>query len=85
VLSLNGLPIAHVSHGERLSIGNDNEMSGITPPVSVTMHNDFSGVDPASVARVEAKVDQMQTEFPQRVVSAWADANNRFVFKAQRR
>jgi hypothetical protein len=28
VLSLNGLPIARVSHGERLSIGNDNQRSG---------------------------------------------------------
>jgi hypothetical protein len=28
VLSLNGLPIARVSHGERLSIGNDNQRHG---------------------------------------------------------
>jgi hypothetical protein len=28
VLSLNGLPIARVSHGERLSIGNDNSPMG---------------------------------------------------------
>jgi hypothetical protein len=28
VLSLNGLPIARVSHGERLSIGHDNQRHG---------------------------------------------------------
>jgi lambda family phage tail tape measure protein len=84
VLALNGLPIARVSYGERINIANDDTPMG-GPSVALTMHNDFRGVDPASVARVEAQLNQMQAEFPQRVVSAWADANNRFVFKAQRR
>lgn len=42
MLSLNGLPIANVSYGERLSVGNDNGPVGGN--VTIHQHYSFSGV-----------------------------------------
>jgi hypothetical protein len=80
VLSLNGLPIARVSYGEPINIGNDNQPS-FGPSFSLTMHNDFSGVDPSSVARVEAKLDQLKDTLPATIVGTMKDAQSRFIWR----
>lgn len=85
LLSLNGLPIARVSYGERINIANDDTPMGGGGTVELTMHNDFRGADPSAVASITARLNQMQAEFPGKVVEAWADANSRFLFRAKRR
>lgn len=85
LLSLNGLPIARVSYGERINIANDDTPMGGGGTVELTMHNDFRGADPAAVASITARLNEMQAEFPGKVVEAWADANSRFLFRAKRR
>jgi hypothetical protein len=82
MLSLNGLPIARVSHGERINIANDGDMGGgAAPPLSLTFHNDFRGADPAAVAAMQNRLNQMEAEFPAKVVEAYADARTRFVIR----
>jgi hypothetical protein len=44
MLSLNGLPIARVSHGERISVGNDNGMRG-DAPVTINVNAPMSAAE----------------------------------------
>lgn len=80
VLALNGLPIARVSHGERVNISNDND-GAMMSPMTLTMHNDFRGVDASSVARVEAKLEQLKAELPGTIVGTVQDARSRFIIR----
>jgi lambda family phage tail tape measure protein len=82
ILSLNGLPVARVSHGERVNISNDNAM-GVAPSVALTMHNDFRGADPSAVASIKAHLDQLEASLPSRVVSTMADARDRFLWRTK--
>lgn len=80
LLSLNGLPIARVSHGERINIANDDHGGGMAP-MSLSFHNDFRGADPSAVAAIRARQDQFEAELPGRVVQAYADARSRHVIR----
>jgi len=82
MMQLNGIPIARVSKGERVSISNDNGMGGgMPPPVSITNYNDFRGADAASVGAIQARQDRFEAELPYRVVQAWYDARSRNVIR----
>jgi hypothetical protein len=81
LLSLNGLPIAKVSHGERINIANDDYAGGGMPPLNLTFHNDFRGVDTSAVARVQAQLDQLKAELPSQIVTVYTDARERFVIR----
>lgn len=48
---------------------------------SLTFHNDFRGADPAAVASIEQRLNQMEAELPGRVVHAYQDAKQRFVIR----
>jgi hypothetical protein len=82
LLSLNGMPIARVSMGERINIANDDARPmSVMPPVALTMHNDFRGADPSAVAAINARLNQFEQEFPSKVVGAVQDAKSRFVIR----
>lgn len=80
LLALNGMPIAKVSYGERINIDN-GKGSGIISPVSVVLHNDFSGADPSAVAAIQARLDRMQAELPATIVGTMHDARERFLWR----
>lgn len=82
MLSLNGIPIARVSYGERINIANDDTPMGM-PSVSLAFHNDFRGADPAAVAAIQARLDRMQAELPSTVVATMKDARDRFVWRGR--
>jgi phage-related minor tail protein len=65
----------------RINFANDD--TPMMPSVHLTMHNDFSGVDASSVARIETRLDQMQAELPARVLATMGDARDRFVWKGK--
>lgn len=58
---------------------NDVTKQIMTGPTGVTiaMSNDFRGVDPASVNRIEAKLNEMQRTLPSQVASIVPDLRRR--------
>lgn len=52
--------------------------------VQLTFNNDFRGADPSSVAAIQQRLDQMEAEFPARVVTAYQDARARFIVRGNR-
>jgi uncharacterized protein YoxC len=46
--------------------------------VSIVNHNDFSGADPQSEARIMARLDQMEREMPGRTLKVMQNARTRF-------
>jgi hypothetical protein len=83
MLQLNGIDIAKVSYGERINIANDDSPMQGAPSVSLTLHNDFRGVDASSVARIQTQLDAMKAELPARVLATMGDARDRFVWKGR--
>lgn len=52
---------------------------GAAPVVNITNHIDASGADPAAIARLNTKLDQMNAELPSTIVRTVQDASNRRV------
>lgn len=86
LLSLNGNPIARVSHGEIMNIKRGDQAGGARGGVNVSMpiNIDATGADPAALARTNQKIDQLRAELPGRVVAAVTDAQSRFVIPGGR-
>ncbi len=79
-------PVIATPHGARVLPNSSLQStlgggSGRGPSLSIVNHNDFRGADPASVAAINSRLDQMEAELPGRVVSAWQDARQRFVVR----
>jgi hypothetical protein len=49
--------------------------------ISLVNNNDFRGADPAAVAAITGRLDQMERDLPGRVVSTMQDAKQRFVWR----
>jgi hypothetical protein len=79
VLSINGIPRARVSASETVSVGNDN--GPMMPGVNVTNYNDFRGADPAAVAAISQRINQMEAELPGKVVGTMKEAQDRFIWR----
>lgn len=79
ILSINGIPRARVSGSETISVGNDNQ--AVIQPFSLTMHNDFRGADPAAIASIQTRLNQMEAELPSKVVATMTDARARFLWR----
>jgi uncharacterized protein (TIGR02594 family) len=48
---------------------------------SLTLNNDFRGADPSAVSSINARLDQLERDFPGLVVNAYQDAVGRFVIR----
>jgi hypothetical protein len=71
-----GMVIPRPSFSGRLSApAND------AAPFSVTMHNDFRGADPSSVARIENHLNDLERRLPGQIVSTMNDARDRFLWR----
>jgi hypothetical protein len=79
VLSINGIPKVRVSASETVSVGNDN--GPMMPGVNVTNYNDFRGADPAAVAAISQRINQMEAELPGKVVGTMKEAQDRFIWR----
>jgi hypothetical protein len=65
MLSLNGLPIAKVSYGERLNIGNDNmpRSGGVTVHAPITITSPVSRETAGQLGReLNARIAQARTK-----------------------
>jgi hypothetical protein len=81
-------PIGGLAHNERPIIAKVGERV-VTPEqwadhtggnqVQVVMNNDFRGVDPASVSRIEAKLDQVERSIPGAAIAALKEAQRHSV------
>jgi hypothetical protein len=82
-MATGGLAIPRASMSERVNLSNDND-AGWSRGGQFVMHNDFRGADPAAVAAINVRLNQMQAELPGQVVRTMHDARDRFIWKEKR-
>lgn len=67
------------SEAEAANQGGAGFVMGGAPVVNITQNIDATGADPAAIARLNSKLDQMNAELPSTIVRTVQDASNRRV------